>query len=223
MSAPDQTERREELIIDAVTEGLSPTREAELASLLRTAPRNTFESYERAAAATALAFAAADQADAKATMPPALVERLRREADGVIAEASRAAARSPGASTTTSATTAIASADGDGMRDELAERRATRGSGRWGWLVAAAAVALLGVQSLRAHRFERAASEAGAGQGRATRWVCAGADPSAAPIATLSADASSERLVLTLTVPSSPVPAPSTPSRAVYDCRPAGD
>jgi murein L,D-transpeptidase YcbB/YkuD len=171
-------ERREELLADAVTEGLAPEREAELARLLRRSAGTSRDAIETAAAAAAIVFASQAQS---VRVPVSLSKRLEREADSFVAN-QRRGQRRIGSATTGGASSSVVDLTGPEearpLNDNAAPARV------WPWLAAAAAV-LFVVQSARLHFSEQRAvgTQVTSNEARATELHCTSA---AAPGASAS-------------------------------------
>jgi hypothetical protein len=219
--AADEGERDEvAAIVDWVSEGLPPAREAELFARERRGAdgsRGVLRGeLERAAAAVTLATLAADPIAAE-PLPASLAERLHAEIDGRLAEQRRAERRVAGGATTTGgASTAIVDADETPANDG-AGSDARRGAVlRWsGWLVAAAIGALWIARGPSRGASESASNARAAAAGAATTWTCSSQE-SPTPAASIEGPDATGRMRLVL-----PSPAPSASTTRVLDCTPA--
>jgi hypothetical protein len=141
-------ERRERLVAERVTEGLSAEGEAELTLLLGEDPATSDEvrQWEMAAAAVAQAFVGAR---ATAEIPPSVARRLTEEAEIFVAAASRSSRKAAGADWMT--TGAASATEMPSVRPPAASPSRIPIA----WWAAAAALLLCAGQTWRLHEAAR--------------------------------------------------------------------
>jgi hypothetical protein len=204
-------ERIEALLVERVTEGLSPELEAELGRLLGEPVDSSPEVARWDAAAAALAVAVTR----REPLPPTVVQNLLVDAELFVTGARRDA-RKRAPAMTTGAASAAELGDDKGARPVVAEPAGLRA--RWGWFAAAAAFALFAGQTWRLESAGRSVG-ASAPTSSTLHATCTAEGRADGPVVELLWNAPERQGVLVFDRPAAAAPGAS--GHAVYRCVPA--